>query len=91
MSTWRRRQRSLRPDSTPRRRCRTSRTCFTCVVLLTQSYQAELLAKRELLANYTCEEIGAQQFAAQWHTLDEVQQGRKQEMDDLADLLANFG
>lgn len=59
--------------------------------LLTQSYQAELLAKRELLADYTCEEIGAQQFAAQWHTLDEVQQGRKQEMDDLADLLANFG
>ena len=32
-----------------------------------------------------------QQFAAQSRTLDEVQAGRKQEMDDLADLLAQFG
>ncbi|WFC95496.1 hypothetical protein MBRA1_002144 [Malassezia brasiliensis] len=58
---------------------------------LFHSYQAELLAKREALADYTCEDITPQQFAAQWRTLDEVQAGRKQEMDDLADLLAQFG
>lgn len=62
-----------------------------CPRHLHQSYQAELLAKREALADYTCEEITPAQFAAQWRTLEEVQQGRKQEMDDLADLLANFG
>ena len=56
-----------------------------------QSYQAELLAKREALADYTCEEISLSQFADQWRTLDSVQRGRQQEMDDLADLLARFG
>ncbi|WFD07940.1 hypothetical protein MVES1_003309 [Malassezia vespertilionis] len=58
---------------------------------LRQSYQAELLVKRESFADYTCEEISPAQFAQQWRTLNEVDHGRKQEMDDLADLLANFG
>ncbi|WFD32039.1 hypothetical protein MSPP1_003081 [Malassezia sp. CBS 17886] len=69
---------------------------------LFHDYQAELLAKREALADYTCEEITCSQFAQQWRTLDEVrsscavvdmqvQRGRQQEMDDLAGLLASFG
>ncbi|PKI82305.1 hypothetical protein MVES_003782 [Malassezia vespertilionis] len=58
---------------------------------LFHSYQAELLVKRESFADYTCEEISPAQFAQQWRTLNEVDHGRKQEMDDLADLLANFG
>ncbi|WFD18538.1 hypothetical protein MCAP1_000742 [Malassezia caprae] len=58
---------------------------------LFHSYQAELLAKREALADYTCEDINLSQFVAQWRTLDSVQRGRQQEMDDLADLLAKFG
>ena len=56
-----------------------------------QSYQAELLSKREALADYTCEDISLAQFTSQWRTLDEVQRGRQQEMDDLADLLSGFG
>lgn len=56
-----------------------------------QSYQAELLSKREALADFTCEDISLAQFTSQWRTLDEVQRGRQQEMDDLADLLSRFG
>ncbi|SPO37857.1 uncharacterized protein PSFLO_03334 [Pseudozyma flocculosa] len=44
-------------------------------------YQAELLSKRELLAEFTCEDITADEF---------VQQGKKQEVDDLADMFASF-
>ncbi|PWN50552.1 hypothetical protein IE53DRAFT_387129 [Violaceomyces palustris] len=54
-------------------------------------YQAELLAKRESLADLTCEEISVHDFVENWSRMDEVQQGKKQEMDDLADLLAGFG
>ena len=56
-----------------------------------QSYQAELLAKRETLADYTCEDISLPEFTTQWRTLEAVQQGQQQGMDDLADLLAKFG
>ncbi|KAK0545465.1 hypothetical protein OC846_004427 [Tilletia horrida] len=54
-------------------------------------YQAELLAKRESLADFTCEDIDIDTFAAQWQRLDEVEQGKKQEVDDLAELLAGLG
>ncbi|KAK0536957.1 hypothetical protein OC842_001807 [Tilletia horrida] len=54
-------------------------------------YHAELLAKRESLADLTCEEIDVDAFAARWQRLDEVEQGKKQEVDDLADLLAGLG
>lgn len=62
-------------------------TSLTCL----QSYQSELLAKRESLADFTCEDISLEEFAQQWRTLDAVQQGRRQGMDELADLLAQFG
>ncbi|KAL4402794.1 hypothetical protein ACI68E_000568 [Malassezia pachydermatis] len=58
---------------------------------LFHSYQSELLAKRESLADFTCEDISLEEFAQQWRTLDAVQQGRQQGMDELADLLAQFG
>ncbi|CAD6889989.1 unnamed protein product [Tilletia controversa] len=54
-------------------------------------YQAELLAKRESLSDLTCEDIDIDTFAAGWQRLDEVEQGKKQEVDDLADLLAGLG
>ncbi|KAE8218809.1 hypothetical protein CF319_g7382 [Tilletia indica] len=54
-------------------------------------YQAELLAKRESLADLTCEDIDIDTFADRWQRLDEVEQGKKQEVDDLADLLAGLG
>jgi hypothetical protein len=53
-------------------------------------YQSELLAKREALSDLTCEEIDGQEFAQKWSSMDEIQQGKKQTMDDLADLLAGF-
>lgn len=64
---------------------------LTHVSDLFHSYQAELLAKRETLADYTCEDISLPEFTTQWRTLEAVQQGQQQGMDDLADLLAKFG
>lgn len=54
-------------------------------------YQSELLEKREALADLTCEEISPAEFAQRWNNLDQVKTGRKQTMDDLADLLAGLG
>ncbi|UZJ54182.1 hypothetical protein CBS101457_003502 [Exobasidium rhododendri] len=54
-------------------------------------YQSELFAKREALSDLTCEEISGQEFAQKWSSMDEVQEGRRQTMDDLADLLAGMG
>lgn len=56
-----------------------------------QMYQSELLEKREALADLTCEEISADEFASRWSKMDQVQAGRQQTMDDLADLLAGLG
>lgn len=56
-----------------------------------QMYQSEMMAKREALSDLTCEEIQAEEFAERWRSMAEVQDGRKQTMDDLADLLAAFG
>ena len=39
---------------------------------LLQSYQTELLTKRELLADFTYEEITVSDFAGSWPKLDEV-------------------
>ena len=38
-----------------------------------------------------CEDISLPEFTTQWRTLEAVQQGQQQGMDDLADLLAKFG
>lgn len=54
-------------------------------------YQSELMAKREALSDLTCDEIQADEFAQRWKSMAEVQEGRKQTMDDLADLLAGLG
>ena len=57
----------------------------------TQMYQSELLSKREALSDLTCEDIQADEFAARWSSMKEVQDGRKQAIDGLADLLAGLG
>ncbi|KAN0064630.1 hypothetical protein ACQY0O_002259 [Thecaphora frezii] len=54
-------------------------------------YQAELLNKRELLSDFTCGDIETLEFVHRWSNLDEVQQAKKQQVDDLADLLSSFG
>jgi hypothetical protein len=59
--------------------------------LETQSYQELLLEKRELLADFTCEEISPQSFVQQWTQIDRtLSTQRQQQVDDLADLLAAF-
>nr|CDI52938.1 putative protein [Melanopsichium pennsylvanicum 4] len=55
------------------------------------SYQDLLLEKRELLADFTCEEISPQHFITHWTSIDNnLASQRKQQVDDLADLLAAF-
>ncbi|SOV05053.1 uncharacterized protein UDID_03103 [Ustilago sp. UG-2017a] len=55
------------------------------------SYQELLLEKRELLADFTCEEIDAATFVKGWTQIDgNLASQRKQQVDDLADLLAAF-
>ncbi|PWN98372.1 hypothetical protein FA09DRAFT_286388, partial [Tilletiopsis washingtonensis] len=54
---------------------------------LVDMYQTELLAKREALADLTCEEIGLDEFAERWQNCREIEEGKKQTMDELADLL----
>ncbi|PWN87147.1 hypothetical protein FA10DRAFT_269752 [Acaromyces ingoldii] len=58
---------------------------------LFHTYQSELFTRREALGDLTCLEIGPQDFAQKWSSMAEVQRGRKQTMDDLADLLAGLG
>lgn len=56
-----------------------------------QSYQELLLEKRELLADFTCEEISPSEFVNGWTQIDNnLTTQRKQQVDDLADLLAAF-
>ncbi|SPO26225.1 uncharacterized protein UTRI_02501 [Ustilago trichophora] len=55
------------------------------------SYQELLLEKRELLADFTCEEISPTQFVQGWTSIHgDLASQRKQQVDDLADLLAAF-
>lgn len=63
---------------------------FSTCARADQGYQTELISKREALADYTCEEIDLAEFCGRWRRMDEVEQHRKQEMDDLADLLSGF-
>ncbi|EST08504.1 hypothetical protein PSEUBRA_001928 [Kalmanozyma brasiliensis GHG001] len=55
------------------------------------SYQDLLTEKRELLADFTCEEIGPKEFVDGWTSVGgDLKEQRKQQVDDLADLLAAF-
>ncbi|SJX62215.1 uncharacterized protein SRS1_13062 [Sporisorium reilianum f. sp. reilianum] len=55
------------------------------------SYQDLLTDKRELLADFTCEEVSPSQFIQRWTSIDAtLASQRKQQVDDLADLLAAF-
>ncbi|PWZ02108.1 hypothetical protein BCV70DRAFT_57163 [Testicularia cyperi] len=56
------------------------------------SYQELLLEKRELLADFTCEEITPQDFVQRWTSIEDggLHNERKKDIDDLADLLSAF-
>lgn len=57
-----------------------------------QSYQELLLEKRELLSDFTCEDISPGEFFHRWGSIDDggLHNERKKDVDDLADLLSAF-
>lgn len=69
----------------------TSRSPLTVCFHQKQMYQSELLEKREALSDLSCEEIQPDQFSQRWSSMEQVSAGRKQTMDDLADLMAGLG
>ncbi|KDE02298.1 hypothetical protein MVLG_07134 [Microbotryum lychnidis-dioicae p1A1 Lamole] len=54
------------------------------------SYQAELIRLRELLADFTCEEITVDDFASEWKVMKEVDAGAEAELSDLVDVLGKW-
>lgn len=80
----------MAPSAVPHMHSFNPQAALSHVSDIFSGYQSELLAKREALADYTCEEISILDFANRWHRVDELEKSRKQEMDDLADMLAGF-
>ncbi len=79
------------PPNPPSPSSKSTTADFFWTDLETQSYQELLLEKRELLADFTCEEISPQSFVQQWTQIDRtLSTQRQQQVDDLADLLAAF-
>ncbi|GAA5862190.1 hypothetical protein JCM8547_007767 [Rhodosporidiobolus lusitaniae] len=58
---------------------------------LFSQYQAELIRLREVLADFTSEQIGVDEFVAEWKTMKEVDKGQEAELSDLVDVLGSWG
>ncbi|BGP13909.1 hypothetical protein JCM10213_002551 [Rhodosporidiobolus nylandii] len=54
-------------------------------------YQDELIRLREVLADFTSEQIGVEEFVAEWKTMKEVDKGQEAELSDLVDVLGSWG
>ncbi|GAA5929281.1 hypothetical protein JCM3775_002298 [Rhodotorula graminis] len=54
-------------------------------------YQAEMIRLREVLADFTTEEIGVEQLVDEWKTMKEVDKGQEAELSDLVDVLGSWG
>lgn len=54
------------------------------------SFQAELVSKRELLAEFTCDDLSIDDLVARWRILDEVRGGEEEEIGDLVDVLGRW-
>ncbi|BGP22907.1 leucine-rich repeat extensin-like protein 5 [Rhodotorula toruloides] len=54
-------------------------------------YQAELIRLREVLADFTSEQIGVDEFVDEWKTMKEVDKGQEAELSDLVDVLGSWG
>lgn len=46
---------------------------------------------REVLADFTCEQISPDEFVAEWRTMKEVDKGQEAELSDLVDVLGSWG
>ncbi|BGP38047.1 hypothetical protein JCM10449v2_001974 [Rhodotorula kratochvilovae] len=67
------------------------REALTHVSGLFAQYQAEMIRLREVLADFTSEEIGVEQFVEEWKTMKEVDKGQEAELSDLVDVLGSWG
>jgi hypothetical protein len=51
----------------------------------------EILDYREVLADFTSEQISPEEFVSEWQTMKEVDKGQEAELSDLVDVLGNWG
>ncbi|KAM0754136.1 leucine-rich repeat extensin-like protein 5 [Meredithblackwellia eburnea MCA 4105] len=58
---------------------------------LFSSYQAELIRLREVLADFTTETIGPEEFLEEWKVMKEVDKGSQDELSELADMMGSWG
>ncbi|GAA6062010.1 hypothetical protein JCM10212_006085 [Sporobolomyces blumeae] len=64
---------------------------LTHVSSLYHDYSSELIRLREVLADFTSESIGPDEFVAEWRTMKEVDKGQEAELSDLVDVLGSWG
>lgn len=63
---------------------------LTHVSQLFSSYQAELIRLREVLSDFTCEEIGVGEFYDEWRVMKEVDQGKEIQLRELVDVMSRW-
>lgn len=64
---------------------------LTHVSALFSCYQAELIRLRELLADFTSEEMGVEEWVGEWRVMKEVDQKEEEELSDLVGVLGSWG
>ncbi|KAM0792223.1 hypothetical protein ACM66B_004919 [Microbotryomycetes sp. NB124-2] len=67
------------------------REALTHVSGLYSQYQEELIRLREILADFTTETIGINEFVDEWRVMKEVDKGQEAELSDLVDVLGSWG
>ncbi|KAK4058944.1 hypothetical protein OIO90_000390 [Microbotryomycetes sp. JL221] len=67
------------------------RQALTHVSGLYSQYQSELIRLRELLADFTTETVGINEFVEDWRVMKEVDKGQEAELSDLVDVLGSWG
>lgn len=67
------------------------REALTHVSSLFSSYQAELIRLREVLADFSQEVIGVDEFVGEWRVMKEVDKGQEEELSELVDVLGSWG
>ncbi|GAA5947360.1 hypothetical protein JCM3765_001639 [Sporobolomyces pararoseus] len=58
---------------------------------LYHDYSSEMIRLREVLADFTSEEISPEEFVSEWQTMKEVDKGQEAELSDLVDVLGSWG
>lgn len=58
---------------------------------LYHDYSSEMIRLRDVLADFTSEEITPDELVAEWQTMKEVDKGQEAELSDLVDVLGSWG